>query len=71
MMLFEDDWGVDNNPIDQTEITTTMLYFSSQELRRFKKLSKLAMKKEYGKEVFDKGNLSDLLLLILSKYENI
>jgi hypothetical protein len=70
-MLFEDDWGVDNSPQDSTEITTTMLYFSSKELKAFKRLCKLAMKKEYGEQVFEKGNLSDLLLLILKRYENI
>ena len=71
MMLFEDDWGVDNSPTDNTEITTTMLYFSAEELKQFKRLCKLAMKQEYGGQVFEKGNLSNLLLLILSRYENI
>ena len=71
MMLFEDDWGVDNSPADNTEITTTMLYFSTDELKQFKKLCKLAMKQEYGDQVFEKGNLSNLLLLILSRYENL
>ena len=71
MMLFEDDWGVDNSPTDNTEITTTMLYFSNEELKQFKRLCKLAMKREYGDQVFEKGNLSNLLLLILSRYENI
>jgi hypothetical protein len=71
MMLFEDDWGVDNSPTDNTEITTTMLYFSNEELKQFKRLCKLAMKQEYGDQVFEKGNLSNLLLLILSRYENI
>jgi hypothetical protein len=71
MMLFEDDWGVDNSPPDNTEITTTMLYFSTDELKQFKRLCKLAMKQEYGEQVFEKGNLSNLLLLILSRYENL
>lgn len=71
MKLFEDDWGIDNSPQDNTEITTTMLYFSTDELKEFKRLCKLAMKKEYGDQVFDKANLSDLLLLMLRKYENL
>jgi len=71
MKLFEDDWGIDNSPQDNTEITTTMLYFSTEELKEFKRLCKLAMKKEYGDQVFDKANLSDLLLLMLRKYENL
>ena len=37
MRLFEDDWGVDNSPVDNTEITTTILYFSTKELKEFKK----------------------------------
>ena len=71
MTLFNDDWGVDDSPQDNTEITSTILYFSTTELKAFKKLCKVAMKKEYGEQVFEKGNLSDLLLLILRRYENI
>ena len=72
MQLFEDDWGVDNSPPDNTEITTTMLYFSKDELIQFKKLCKIGIKKEFGVEFQEKGNLSDFLLKILkNKYENI
>ena len=72
MKLFKDDWGVDNSPIDNTEITTTMLYFSTDELKTFKVLCKKGIKKEFGLEYQQKGNLSDLLLIILKeKYENI
>ena len=38
MKLFEDEWGIDTSPVDETEITTTMLYFSKQELNTFKRL---------------------------------
>lgn len=72
MKLFEDDWGVDNSPIDETEITTTILYFSPQELRQFKKLCKVGIKLEFGEQYQQKGNLSDFLLTILKqRYENI
>lgn len=72
MRLFEDDWGVDNSPIDDTEITTTILYFSTQELKEFKKLCKAGIKKEFNQTAQQKGNLSDFLLLILKRhYENI
>lgn len=72
MKLFEDDWGVDNSPIDNTEITTTLLYFSTEELKEFKKLCKKGIKAEFGEQYQTKGNLSDLLLIILrQKYENI
>jgi hypothetical protein len=72
MKLFEDDWGTDNSPIDNTEITTTMLYFSVEELKQFKALCKKGIKKEFGAEYQQKGNLSDLLLIILKeKYGNL
>lgn len=67
MKLFEDNWGIDNSPIDETEITTTLLYFSKQELRQFKKLCKAGIKIEFGEEYQQKGNLSDFLLKILNE----
>ncbi len=67
MKLFADEWGVDNSPIDNTEITTTLLYFSAEELKEFKSLCKKAIKKEFGDEYQQKGNLSDLLLNILKE----
>ena len=66
MKLFEDDWGKDNSPIDNTEITTTILYFSKEELKEFKTLCKEGMKVEFGNEFQEKGNLSDLLLKVLN-----
>lgn len=72
MKLFDDDWGVDNSPIDNTEITTTLLYFSTDELKTFKALCKKGIKQEFGNEYQTKGNLSDLLLIILKqKYGNL
>ena len=35
MKLFEDEWGVDESPIEDVEITTTLLYFSKAELKEF------------------------------------
>ena len=72
MKLFEDEWGIDTSPVDETEITTTMLYFSKQELNTFKKLCKVGIKKEYQQDFQQKGNLSDFLLLILNReYGNL
>lgn len=72
MKLFEDNWGVDESPIEEIEITTTMLYFSKQELKQFKALCKKGIKKELGEDLQQKGNLSDFLLLILNReYGNI
>jgi hypothetical protein len=65
--LFEDDWGIDESPADNTEITTTILYFSTDELRRFKQLCKTGIRKEFKEQYMQKGNLSDFLLLILEK----
>lgn len=72
MKLFEDDWGVDNSEIDNTEITTTLLYFSTEELKEFKELCKKGIKQEFKEQYQTKGNLSDLLLILLRKnYGNL
>jgi hypothetical protein len=72
LTLFEQDWGVDNSPLDDTQITTTLLYFSNDELREFKSLCKNGMKIEFPDEYKTKGNLSDLLLIVLRKnYGNL
>jgi len=68
MKLFEDDWGIDNSPLDETEITTTILYFSTDELKQFKRLCKIGIKQEYNRKKKKKGNLSDFLLLILKRH---
>lgn len=65
LSLFEPDWGFDNSPLDTTEITTTILYFSAEELKEFKELCKRGIKIEFGAEFQQKGNLSDLLLKTL------
>ena len=71
MKLFEDDWGIDNSQIDNTEITTTILYFEKNELNLFKKLCKIGIKIEFGDNYKKNGNISDLLLKILNeKYGN-
>ena len=68
MKLFEDDWGVDQSPIEEIEITTTLLYYNKDELLLFKKLCKKAMQIEYPENFREDGNISDLLLKILKKY---
>jgi len=67
MTLFDFDYGINNDPIDDTEITTTMLYFSKQELKQFKTLCKTGIKIEFGQDFQQKGNLSDLLLKVLNE----
>tara|TARA_R100001244_G_C5061694_1_gene108986 strand:+ start:78 stop:290 length:213 start_codon:yes stop_codon:yes gene_type:complete len=70
MKLFEDDWGIDKSETDNTEITTTILYFSKEELKEFKKLCKMGILKTFGSEYQQKGNLSDYLLKILRNENN-
>ena len=71
MKLFEDEWGVDESPIEDVEITTTLLYFSKAELKEFKSLCKKGIKIEFQEDYQQKGNLSDLLLKVLKqRYEN-
>jgi hypothetical protein len=67
MSLFGDDFGIDNSPEDGTEITTTILYYSEEELKEFKRLIKIEMKKLLGEQAKDKGNISDTLLTILKQ----
>ena len=58
---------LDSEP-DDTEITTTLLYYSKEELKEFKVLVKEGMRREFNGEHVEKGNFSDLLLIMLRKY---
>lgn len=60
---FEEFMDKDNSPLDDTQITTTLLYYSQDELKEFKQLSKELIKKYYGEEYKD-GNVSDLILKV-------
>lgn len=69
--LFADDWGVNNDPVDKTEIKVTLLYYDVDELKLFKSLCKKGMQVEYGEKRFD-SNIADFLLKILKeKYDNL
>lgn len=70
MKLFEDDWGVDQSEKDDTEITTTILYFSREELREVKKLCKVVMKKADPVNYAKTQNISDTFLTLLRKEVN-
>lgn len=67
LQLFEQDWGIDNSPLDTTQITTTLLYFDKEELKEFKRLCKIGMKAEFGNDYQQKANLTDFLLILLGK----
>lgn len=70
MELFEQEWGIGSKEKDETEITSTLLYYSTIELKEFKKLCKKGMKEVFEDPIKD-GNISDLLLILLKeKYGN-
>lgn len=68
--LFAPDYGKDESPVDNTQIKMTLLYFSEEEYKEYKRLSKSAMKKVWGKDYQTEGNLSDLMLTMLKKFNN-
>ena len=71
MKLFDDDFGEDNSPIEDPEITQVIFYFSAADAKDFKKKSKELMK-DYFPDYINDGNISDLLLkLVKEKYEDI
>lgn len=67
LKLFEDDWGINDSPEDDTEIKMTLLYYSMPEYKEFKSLAKKIIKHHYGPRSFEDGNLSDVLLIIMRK----
>lgn len=71
MKLFEEDWGNDDSPIDDPEITQVIMYFGKDDADLFKRLCKAGMKVEFADYIND-GNVSELLLKVLKeKYENL
>lgn len=57
----------DNSPIDNTNITTFQLFYSTEEQRIFKELCKKGMMKMYP-AVFQEKNVSDFILQVLKEY---
>lgn len=68
MKLFDDDWGEGSQELDDTQITTTYLYFSEEEKKEFTKLAKKGIEKMFSEKRFEKGNYSDLILNLLRQY---
>lgn len=67
--LFDPDYGQNVSEQDDTSITTTILYYSEEELEEFKKLSKTLIKDQLGLEkAIEKGNVSDAILMLLRKH---
>lgn len=71
MKLFDDDWGEDNSPIEDPEITQVIIYLGAEDAKLFKRLAKEGMKVEFPDYIKD-GNISELLLKLLKeKYANL
>ncbi len=69
--LFDLEIPKNTDPIEQVDITTTILYMSKNELKEFKALAKEGIKQMFGEEFQQKGNLTDFLLNILrERYGN-
>ena len=68
MLLFEDEFeNKQDLPLQDVEITTTILYMSKAELKEFKQLAKEGIKKLWGQEFQQKGNLTDYILHLMRK----
>lgn len=68
--LFGNDIPKNNAPIEDVDITTTILYMSTKELQEFKKLCKIGIKDKFGDSFQTKGNIADLILSLLKeKYD--
>lgn len=65
--LFDTEIPKNTDPIQDVDITTTILYMSSVELKEFKRLAKESIKRLWAQEFQQKGNLTDLILYLLRK----
>lgn len=65
--LFDLDLGVNNSPIDGTEIFPAVIYFSKDEHAEFKKELKVAIKKLFP-DTYENENGSNALLKLLKNY---
>jgi hypothetical protein len=67
LTLFDNDIPKNNDPVQNVDITTTILYMSTDELREFKKLAKEGIKRLWGSQFQQKGNLTDYILHLMRK----
>lgn len=65
--LLEPDYGVNEEPLEASDINQYILYFNDEEFPEFKTLLKRAMRTEFPVS-FQQANVSDTLLLILRKH---
>ncbi len=68
LSLFGDtDWGIGAQEVDDTQIKMSLIYYDLPDYKEFKRLSKIAIADHYGDNKFKKGNISDIILVILKK----
>lgn len=67
--MFEIPLVPDNSPVDNTNISTFQLFYSTEQLREFKELCKTGMIKYYPQD-YDKRNASDFILDLLRLYDD-
>jgi hypothetical protein len=65
--MFDFPLEPDTSPIDNTNITTFQLFFSTEEQRQFKELCKLGMMKMYP-QAYQEKNINDFLLRLVELY---
>ena len=71
MKLFEYEFEQNTEPIDNTEITGTLLYYTKDNCKEFKLLCKKGMEQTYTKEQLKEANISDFILKTLKdRYGN-
>lgn len=71
MKLFEYEFEQNTEPIDNTEITGTLLYYTKENRKEFKLLCKKGMEQTYTKEQLQEANISDFILKTLKdRYGN-
>lgn len=63
--LLEPDYGINQDPVDDTMITQILLYLDNKDVEEFKIRSKRLMKKYWPHSYREEANLSDLLLKLL------
>lgn len=66
--MFDLELEPDNSPLDNTNITSTQLFYSTEENREFKELCKYGMMHMYG-DKFPDANVSDFILALLKFYK--
>jgi len=65
--LFDLDIKENNEPIDDTEISTVLVYMSNEDYAIFKKLAKKTLEHMYPDDYRNK-NACDLIIHLLNKY---